>query len=326
MKGFIMIKKDSAGASLAARDGFLSRAAKHFRREWQLHLLMLLPLIQLIIFHYYPMYGAQIAFRKYSAVKGIWGSEWAGAAQFRKFFSNYMFRQVLWNSLRLSLYSLIAGFPIPIMLALQINACPSDRFKKLVQMVTYAPYFISIIVLIAILNQFLSNTVGIYANIARMFGAKDIPSILASVNSFDHIYVWSGVWQSAGYNAIIYIAALSAIDPTLYEAASIDGASRFQKVWHIDIPGILPTAAILLILNSGSLLNVGFEKIYLMQNSVNNSVSEVISTYVYKQGIGAGFPDYSYSTAVGLFNSVISFVLIVLTNTVSKKLGGSSMW
>ena len=320
------MKKIRTDAGVLGRESFWQRVRRNFRKEWQLHVLILLPLIQLIIFHYYPMYGAQIAFRKYSAVKGIWGSEWVGLAQFRKFFSNYIFRQVLWNSLRLSLYSLVAGFPIPILLALLINACPSSRFRKVVQMVTYAPYFISTIVLIAILNQFLSNTVGIYANIARALGATEVPSILASTGAFDHIYVWSGVWQSAGYNAIIYIAALSSIDPTLYEAASIDGANRFQKIWNIDIPGILPTAAILLILNSGSLLNVGFEKIFLMQNSVNNSVSEVISTYVYKQGIGAGFPDYSYSTAVGLFNSVVSFILIVTTNMASKRLGGSSMW
>ncbi len=308
------------------RKGFFSRLAGSFKREWRLHVLMLIPLIQLIVFFYYPMYGAQIAFRKYMPAKGIWGSEWVGLMQFQKFFNSFQFRQVIWNSLRLSLYSLLAGFPFPILLALMINVCPSRRFRKTVQMVTYAPYFISTIVLVAILNQFLSNTTGLYANIARAFGATTIPNLQATISTFDHIYVWSGVWQTAGYNAIIYIAALTSIDPTLYEAASIDGAGRFQKIFHIDLPGILPTAAIMLILSSGSLLNVGFEKIYLMQNSVNNAVSEVISTYVYKQGIGAGFPDYSYSTAVGLFNSVISFILIVITNAASKRLSGSSMW
>lgn len=308
------------------REKRLKRLARNFRSEWQLHVLILIPLIHLLIFCYYPMYGAQIAFKKYSAAQGIWGSEWVGLYQFQKFFSSYQFKPVIWNSLRISLYSLIAGFPVPILLALMINACPSRRFRKTVQMVTYAPYFISTIVLVGMLNQFLSNTVGLYASIAKALGVQSVPNLLATASTFDHIYVWSGVWQTAGYNAIIYIAALTGIDPTLYEAASIDGAGRFQKILHIDIPGILPTAAILLILNSGSLLNVGFEKIFLMQNSVNNSVSEVISTYVYKQGIGAGFPDYSYSTAVGLFNSVISFALVVFTNTCSRKLGGSSMW
>lgn len=318
--------KKSALSGNLQKKGLFHCFVDNFKKEWRLHVLLLLPMIQLIVFCYYPMFGAQIAFRKYTPALGIWNSEWVGLYQFRKFFNSYQFNQVIWNSLRLSLYSLLAGFPVPILLALMINACPSRWFRKTVQMVTYAPYFISTIVLVAILNQFLSNTTGLYANIARALGATEVPNLQATPNTFDHIYVWSGIWQTAGYNAIIYIAALTGIDPTLYEAASIDGAGRFQKILHIDIPGLLPTAAIMLILSSGSLLNVGFEKIYLMQNSVNNAVSEVISTYVYKQGVGAGFPDYSYSTAVGLFNSIISFLLVVITNAGSKKMSGSSMW
>ncbi len=299
---------------------------KRFRKEWRLHVFMLLPLIWILVFAYYPMLGAQIAFKKFVASQGIWGSSWVGFANFEKFFSNYQFKNLIWNSFRISIYSLIAGFPIPIILALMINAAPGRIFRKTVQMVTYAPYFISTIILVGMLLQFLSNTMGLYGQFARLFGVQNPPSILANVKSFDHIYVWSGVWQTAGYGSIIYIAALSSIDPTLYEAASIDGASRFQRIIHIDIPSILPTAAIILILNCGSIMNVGFEKIFLMQNNINNSVSEVISTYVYKTGIGAGFPDYSYSTAVGLFNSLVSLVMVVGANAAAKQLGSSSLW
>lgn len=306
--------------------GFLARALRNFKKEWRLHALILLPVIWLLVFAYYPMYGAQIAFKKYTARQGIWGSPWVGLAQFEKFFSNYQFENVIWNSLRISLYSLLAGFPIPILLALMINVAPSKSFRKAVQLVTYAPYFISTIILVGMLNQFLSDTTGLYGQFARLFGVSNPPTILANAKSFDHVYVWSGIWQTAGYGSIVYIAALTNVDPSLYEAASIDGANRYQKIVHIDLPSILPTAAILLILNCGSIMNVGFEKIYLMQNSVNNAVSEVISTYVYKQGVGAGYPDYSYSTAVGLFNSIISLALVAGANAASRRLGSGSLW
>lgn len=285
-----------------------------------------LPLIWLIIFCYVPMYGAQIAFKRYMPASGIWGSEWVGLAHFQRFFSNYQFEKVIWNSLRISVYSLVAGFPVPIVLALLINSAPNEKFKKTVQLVTYAPYFISTVVMVGMIMQFLSTTVGVYSQICALMNIKNPVNLLAKPQYFDHIYVWSGIWQGAGYGAIVYIAALAGVDPSLYEAATIDGATRFKRIIYIELPSILPTAAILLILNMGSLMNVGFEKIYLMQNSLNSSVSEVISTYVYKVGIGAGLPDYSYSTAVGLFNSLISCILVVSANAIARRLGSSSLW
>ncbi|NLG25060.1 MAG: sugar ABC transporter permease [Clostridiales bacterium] len=303
-----------------------ARLVRAARRDWRLHAMMLLPLAWLIIFCYVPMYGAQIAFRKYLAADGIWGSEWAGLSNFQKFFSNFKSKTVIWNALRISLYSLAAGFPAPILLALLINACPFARFRKTVQLITYAPYFISTVVMVGMVLQFLSPTVGLYGQITKLIGARNPVNILAKPQYFDHVYVLSGIWQGTGYGAIIYIAALSGVDPSLYEAATIDGASRFQKILFIDVPSIMPTAAILLILNMGSLMNVGFEKIYLLQNNLNMSASEVISTYVYKTGIGAGLPDYSYSTAVGLFNSVISCVLVVSANALARRMGSTSLW
>lgn len=303
-----------------------SRIGRAWRKDWRLHAMIALPLIWLIIFCYVPMYGAQIAFKRYLPASGIWGSPWVGLDNFRRFFSNFQFERVIWNSLRISVYSLVAGFPVPILLALMINTAPNAKFRKTVQMVTYAPYFISTVVMVGMILQFLSTTVGIYSQLSALLGIKNPVNLLAKPQYFDHIYVWSGVWQGAGYGAIVYIASLAGVDPSLYEAATIDGASRFQRMVYIDLPSILPTAAIMLILNMGSLMNVGFEKIYLMQNNLNGAVSEVISTYVYKVGIGAGLPDYSYSTAVGLFNSVISCVLVVSANAVARKLGSTSLW
>lgn len=306
--------------------GLARRMRRALKRDWRLHVMIALPVIWLIIFCYVPMYGVQIAFRKYLPAAGIWGSPWVGMDDFQRFFNNYQFEQIIWNSLRISVYSLLAGFPMPILLALMINSAPNRRFQKAVQLITYAPYFISTVVMVGMILQFLSTTVGIYSQICRMLGIQNPVNLLAKPQYFDHIYVWSGIWQGTGYGAIVYIAALAGVDPSLYEAATIDGASRLQRVIYIDLPSILPTAVILLILNMGSVLNVGFEKIFLMQNDLNKAVSEVISTYVYKTGLGAGVPDYSYSTAVGLFNSVISCVLVVATNMLSRKLGSTSLW
>lgn len=299
---------------------------RRIKKNWRLYLFLLVPVAYLLIFSYVPMAGLQLAFKKFNAADGIWGSPWVGMEQFRKFFSSYQFERVLKNTLTLSLYGLIAGFPFPILLALILNSLRSNRYRKAAQTITYLPYFISTVVLVGILAQVLNPRVGLVANITMALSGGEPANLMASPDAFPHLYVWSGVWQSMGYNSIIYIAALAGVDPNLHEAAQIDGANRFQRVLHIDFPAILPTATILLILNAGQLMNVGFEKVYLMQNSMNQSASEVISTYVYKVGLAASVTDFSYATAIGLFNSVINMVLIVLVNFVSKRLNGNSLF
>ena len=296
------------------------------KQDWQLHAMILLPLIWLVIFAYIPMAGVQIAFRRYEISLGMWQSEWIGLANFERFFTNIHSVRVIWNTLRISVYTLVAGFPVPIILALLINSIPFRKLSKTVQMVTYAPHFISTVVMVSLLIQFLHPHFGIYGQIARFFGVENPTNLLARAAYFDHVFVWSGIWQSAGFGAIIYIAALAGVDPTMYEAATIDGATKLQKIRYIDIPSIMPTAVILLILNMGSIMNVGFERIFLMQNPLNTGVSEVISTFVYKIGIGAGFPDYSLATAVGLFNSVISCFLVVTANYIARRMGDNSLW
>lgn len=296
------------------------------KKNWRLYLFLLVPVAYILIFAYVPMAGLQLAFKRFNAADGIWGSPWVGMEQFQKFFSSYQFGRVLKNTLTLSLYGLLAGFPFPILLALILNSLRSDRYRKTAQTITYLPYFISTVVLVGILAQVLNPRVGLVANITMAFSGGEPADLMASPDAFPHLYVWSGVWQAMGYNSIIYIAALAGVDPNLHEAAQIDGANRFQRVLHIDFPAILPTATILLILNAGQLMNVGFEKAYLMQNSMNQSASEVISTYVYKVGLAASVTDFSYATAIGLFNSVVNMVLIVLVNFASKRLNGNSLF
>ena len=292
--------------------------------EYQLHLVMLLPMIWFIIFRYIPMYGAQIAFRDFSALTGIWRSPWIGLEHFEKFFASYQFARVLRNTLGISIYYLIASFPIPILLALAINNSENLRFKKFVQMVIYAPHFISMVVMVGMLIQFLSPTIGIVNVAIRALGGESV-NFLGSASLFKSVYVWSGVWQSAGWGTVIYLAALASVDPQIHEAALIDGASKFQRTWLIDFPSILPTVTIILILNFGQLMNVGFEKVYLMQNSLNLRSSEIIQTYVYKVGL-RDFPRYSYASAIGLFNSVINFVLVLTVNQAAKRINGNSLW
>nr|WP_256252728.1 ABC transporter permease subunit [Paenibacillus sp. UNC496MF] len=296
---------------------------KRVKRHWQLYLLVLLPLAYLIIFKYIPMYGAQIAFRDFSPVKGILGSDWAGLKHFRTFFESPNFWVLIKNTLVISLYSLLVGFPAPILLALALNEVRGMRFKRLVQMVTFAPYFISTIVMVSMIILFLSPRLGFVDHILNAFGMESV-NFMGVPNYFSSIFVWSNVWQGIGYGAVIYLAALSGINVDLYEAARVDGASRIRKVWHIDLPGIMPAATVLLILNVGQIMNVGFEKIYLMQNPLNTSASEVISTYVYKIGLlGANF---SFSAAVDLFNSVINLILLLTVNYAARRLSESSLW
>lgn len=269
------------------------------------------------------MYGVQIAFREFDPSKGFVGGEFVGFKYFIKFINSFQFTDLIKNTFYLSFFTIVAGFPVPIILALVINQIKKSRVKKVVQTVSYMPHFISVIVLVGMLSIFLSPSSGIIGHIYRSFGLKPV-NFMGVPKYFRFIYVLSDIWQHSGWNSIIYIAALSAIDPSLYEAAEVDGANKWQKLIMIDIPSLVPTIVILLILNSGNIMNIGFEKVYLMQNSMNLPVSEVISTYVYKIGIMSN--QISYSSAIGLFNTLINFVFLVVVNFVSKKISDISLW
>lgn len=298
---------------------------KQIKHSWQLYLLLALPVIWLLIFAYYPMYGAQIAFRNFLPGKTITGSEWIGLENFTRFFHSPMFMRLMKNTLWLSFYSLIIGFPIPIILALSLNQLRTGLFKRTVQMVSYAPYFISTVVMVGLLLNFLDMRRGPVNLLLIQLGLNPV-QFMGSAELFPSVYVWSGVWQNTGFATIIYLAALTTVDPALHEAAVVDGASRVRRMWHIDIPGIVPVIVTVFILNMGQLLNVGFEKTYLMQNQLNLSTSEVISTYVYKVGLAGGVSDYSYSAAIGLFNSVIGLVLLLSANWASQRMTQKSLF
>lgn len=290
-------------------------------RNWVLYLFLLPTLIYLLIFNYWPMYGVQIAFRNFKPTKGIWGSPWVGMKNFDKFFHSYMFKDLLTNTIVLSVYQIVASFAFPILLALLLNYCVSNKLRKVTQMVTYAPHFISTVVLVGMLNVFLSES-GIINHLLNLLGLRSVP-FLSDAGMFRHIYVWSHIWQRTGYNSVIYIAALAGVNPELHEAAIVDGANKLQRILHIDLPAIMPTAIILLIMSTGNMLSLGFEKVYLMQNDLNLGVSEIISTYVYK--IGLLNAQYSYSTAIGLFNNVINLIVLLTVNKIADKLSGTSL-
>lgn len=298
--------------------------SNRIKRSWQLYLILLFPMIWLIIFKYGPMVGLQIAFRDYRAAGGIFHSQFVGLKHFKRFFEAPNFWQIVWNTLSLSAYQLVAQFPVPIILALALNGCTRKKLVKVVQTVTYLPHFISVVVLVGMLMQFLNPITGINGNICRMLGIT-ATDYMSKPEMFRHLYVWSAIWQNAGWGTITYLATLAGVDPTLHEAAQVDGASRFKRILHIDFPCILPTAIIMLIMNAGKIMSVGFEKAFLMQNPLNASASEIIATYVYKRGLSAG-GDYSYSTAIGLFNSIINIILIVIVNHIAKKTSETSLW
>ena len=310
-------------ARASSRTTPIMRLKRSFKRHWILYLMLAVPVVYILTFAYAPMVGLLMAFEDYRPTRGILGSKWVGLKHFERFVSMPVFWTLLKNTLAISLYSLAAGFPIPIILALALNEVRSSKLKKTVQMVSYAPYFISTVVMVGILSQFFSTQFGPVNIVRRMLGLDAI-NFMGEQSMFRSLYVWSEVWQGSGYGAVIYIAAIAGIDPQLHEAALIDGANRFQRLWHVDVPGILPTVVIMLIMNCGSIMSVGYEKIYLMQNSLNSSVSEVISTYVYK--IGLKDAQYSFSAAVGMFNSVINFILLVLVNGISRRVSETSLW
>lgn len=305
----------------------MNKLIRKYSRYWQLYLFLLIPVVYVVIFNYVPMVGVQIAFRKFKITNTIWNAPWVGLANFQKFLSSYQFSRILKNTVVLSLYSVLAAFPFPILFALTLNAIENDRYKKTVQTITYIPHFISVVVLVSIVNQVLHPMTGIYGIFAKALTGQMPADLLGSADAFPHIYVWSGVWQNFGYNSIIYFAALSGVDPELHEAAKVDGASRLHRVRHVDIPAILPTITIMLILRMSTVMTLGFQKIYLMQNTLNLTTSEVISTYVYKKGLASGVSnDYSYSTAVDLFNSLVNLLLVIFANTVSRKVSETSLW
>ncbi len=302
----------------------VSGIKKELKKNWGLYLLVAVPVLYLILFKYIPMYGVQIAFRDFTPVRTISGSPWGGWKHFIRFLENPKFFSIVKNTLFISLYSLCT-FPLPILLALLLNYIPGPRFKKTVQLISYAPHFISTVVMAGIILQFLDTRNGVINIIIQALGGSAV-NFMSNPDYFYTIYVWSGVWQGVGYGSIIYIASLAGVPPELHEAAIVDGATIMKRIRHIDIPCLMPTIAILLIMNCGGILSVGYEKIYLLQNNLNSTVSEVISTFVYKQGIASTLPQYSYATAIGLFVSIINVVLLVTVNKITGKISGNSLW
>jgi putative aldouronate transport system permease protein len=298
-------------------------AKKSLRRHWQLYLLVIPCVIYFVIFKYIPMANVVLAFKDYNVIEGIWGSPWVGFKYFTMFFNNPQFGTLIKNTLYLSVYQLAVDFPLPILLALCLNEVRNKFFKRMVQMVTYAPYFISSVVMISIMILLLNPRLGIINMLLRSLGFDEI-DFLGDPEMFRSVYVWAGAWQNTGYAAVIYFAALAGVDPSLYEAAKVDGASRFQRILNIDIPGIMPTAVIVLILNIGGIMSVGFERVYLLQNPLNLGTSEVIATYVYK--IGLLNANFGFATAVGLFNSIINVALLLIVNAIAKRVSSTSLW
>ena len=292
-------------------------------RDYQLLLLTLPGLIYLLIFNYLPMYGAVIAFKDYSLVRGIAESPWVGFSHFSRFFSSFQFWNLIRNTLGLSVFQLLAGFPVPIVLALLLNQMRSKLFRSVVQTMSYAPHFISVVVVVGMLTMFLSPRTGIVNIALEALGLERI-HFMARPQLFKPIYVISGIWQSSGWASIIYLAALSSVSPELYEASKVDGATKLQQIRHIDIPSLMPTATIMLILSIGRLMNVGMQKAYLMQNPLTANSQEIIQTYVYK--IGMISQQFSYSTAIGLFNSAVNAFLLVTVNRVVRQVSESSLW
>lgn len=297
---------------------------KSFKQNYDIYLLILPVIIYFIVFAYMPMYGLQIAFKNYSPALGIWGSPWCGLDHLQRFFNSHYFWRLIENTLSMSIYSLIICIPAPIILALLFNEISKRKFRVTLQTISYAPNFISGVVAVSMITMFLTPETGFIDNILRIFGYSESQSVLSSLPAFDHIYVWSGVWQGIGWSSVIYSAAIEGVPIDMYEAASIEGASRLKQIWYITLPTIAPTITILAILAVGGILSVGFEKVFLLQNNSNLEVSEVISTYVYKAGLQQA--QYSFASMVGLFNNIINFIVLFAANKFSKYLGETSLW
>ena len=299
------------------------RFLQYMRRNWIFYLFLLPAVLDVIIFRYAPMYGIQIAFRDYKVRRGISGSEWVGLEYFLQFIETPNFWQIMVNTLLLSFYNLLFGFPIPILLAVMINEIHRPMVKRVTQMLTYMPHFISMVAVVGLIQLILDRDSGIVNILLKALGMEQ-QNFIGSPGAFRSIYVVSEIWQHAGWGTIIYLAALSNVDMDSLDAAKIDGASRLQKIWYIDLPTIAPSIVVLLILRAGSVLNIGFEKVYLLQNDLNRGVSEVIATYIYRLGIVGG--QFSYTTAIGLFNNIVNAVLLVAVNQISRMAGDTSLW
>lgn len=301
-----------------------SNIKRDFRSNWQNYLMILPALAVVILFCYAPMYGVQLAFKNYRVLDGITGSPWVGMKHFIRFFKSHNFTQVLGNTLRISFTAILFGFPPPILFALLLNEVRHERFKKTIQTVTYIPHFISVTVLVAMMFTFCNQSTGIINLLLnKLFGTEPVP-LMQSERWFLFMFIFSGIWQDTGYSSILYIATLSSVDPGLHEAAIIDGANRGQRILHINLPALLPTIIIMLIMRMGSVITVGFEKVFLMQNNLNMNVSEVLSTYVYKLGLIDS--RYDFSTAVNLFTSVVNCTMLIIVNTIARKVGETSLW
>jgi len=310
-------------AALQLKPGGKSTLLTRMMKNWELYVFIAPGLLYLLIFQYGPMYGIQIAFKNFTPSQGITGSEWVGLEHFNRFFHSYYFKDLLWNTLSLSIYELAIGFPLPIIMALAFNEVRNGFFKKSVQTITYAPHFISVVVMAGMVITFLTPSSGVIIKFIELFGI-DAPAFLTDPRWFKTVYVLSGVWQSTGWGTIIYLAALSGVDPQLHEAAIVDGASRFKRVLHINLPAIVPTITILLILNVGNILGIGYEKVLLLQNPLNMNSSDTIATFVYRSGLVSA--QYSFSTAVGLFNSVVNALLLITVNRIAKRTSQTSLW
>jgi len=323
MPGPNEIKVTKINISSIDTPGLQRRSLKQLKKSTGLYILLFPTLLYVIVFLYLPMYGVIIAFKNYSPTLGIWGSKWVGLKHLIDFVTAYNFKQLLTNTLTLSIYGFAVGFPTAIIFALILHYSVSVRLKKVVQTISFAPHFISTVIMVGMLQVFLADQSGLVNVILKTLGFKPI-RFLGIAPLFKHVYVWSDVWQHTGWNAIIYLAALTNVDPSLHEAAIIDGADKVKRIWYIDIPAIIPTIITLLLLGIGNIMSIGFEKAFLMQNNLNIQASEIIATHVYKIGLlGAQF---SFSTAVGLFNSVINFILLITVNTLSKRTIGRGIW
>lgn len=312
----------TASAAKPKSQRFVSRLQRDLSKNWDAYLLLIPAILFYLLFCYKPMYGVIIAFKNFSPGKGIVASEWVGLKHFLSFFKSYYFGRLLRNTLTISLSSLIFGFPMPIIFALLLNEVHNSKFKRTIQTVTYMPHFISLVVMCSLIRLFVADT-GIIVQLMAKFGFGPV-ALLSKKEYFVPIYVLSGIWQGFGWDSIIYLSALTAIDPGLYEAATIDGANRWKQTIHVTLPGIMGTVIILLILRMGSIMSVGYEKIILLYNESIYETSDVISTFVYRMGLGKA--QYSYSTAVGLFNSVINFIIVYTFNKISRKVSEVSLW
>lgn len=302
-----------------------ARIRKAFNRDWQLYILCLPAIIYVAIFEYGPMYGIQLAFRQFRARDGIWGSEWVGLDNFQRFFNSHWFETIIRNTLTINIYGLLAGMPIAIFVSLLFNQTRNKYYKRVVQTTLYAPHFISVVVMAGMTILFLSPQSGIVNVIIQRLGGSPI-FFMSREDLFHHIFVWTGIWQGTGWATIIYVAALSGVNPELYESAKIDGASKPHLIRYIDLPTIMPTIIIVLILNMGSMMSLGFQRVFLLQNAHNLMASEVISTYVYRISLVATSPQFGLATAVGLFNSAINIVLLVTANFISRKASETSLF